>query len=88
LAPGVVYDSGRSYLAGALAVEQVAGIDAVQQEAVAGVALAVTKWVDCPGTVGAGAAGQFSITQEKNGQSGELPSAALCIDLTFSRRIR
>ena len=31
----------RGYLAGALAVEQVAGVDAVEQEAVAGVALAV-----------------------------------------------
>src|ERR1700722_486162 len=38
---GIVYNSGRGYLARALAVEQIAGIDAIQQKAVAGVALAI-----------------------------------------------
>ncbi len=38
---GVVYDAGRGHLAGALAIEQIAGIDAVEQETVAGIALAI-----------------------------------------------
>ena len=52
----------RGYLAGALAVEQVAGVDAIEQEAVAGVALAVgpDRGVAQAG-VDAGSARQFSI---------------------------
>src|SRR5580704_8487576 len=38
---GVVDDAGRGHLAGAFAVEEIAGVDAVEEESVAGVALAV-----------------------------------------------
>ncbi len=50
------------HLAGALAVEQVAGVDAVQQKAVAGVALAVgPDGSVAQAGVDAGATGQFGI---------------------------
>ena len=39
--PGFVHDSRRSHLAGGLAIKQIAGIDSVQQKAVAGVALPI-----------------------------------------------
>src|ERR1700730_18565341 len=38
---GVVHNARRSHLAGALAVEQVAGVDSVQKEGIAGIALSV-----------------------------------------------
>ena len=38
---GVVDDAGGSYLAGAFAVEEIAGVDAIEEKGVAGVALAV-----------------------------------------------
>ncbi len=38
---GIVHNARGSHLAGALAVEQIAGVDAVQQKGIAGVALAV-----------------------------------------------
>ena len=70
---GIVHDAGRGHLAGALAVEQVAGVDAIQQKAVAGVALAIgPDRLIAQAAVGAGAAGQFGIhSGRKNGQSGE-----------------
>ncbi len=70
---GIVHDAGRGHLAGAFAVEQVAGVDSVQQEAVAGVTLAISPDGLIPqATVDAGAAGQFGTgSGRKNGQPRE-----------------
>src|SRR5208282_6134080 len=69
----VVYNAGRGDLACALAVEQVAGIDAVQQEAVAGIALAIgPDRLVAETAVYARAAGQFGVySGRKYGESGE-----------------
>ena len=68
---GVVDDAGGSNLAGALAVEEVAGINAVQQEAVTGVALAIgPDGLIAKPAVGAGPAGQFGVhAGRKNGEA-------------------
>src|SRR5271157_2251100 len=70
---GIVHDAGRSHRTGGLAIEQSAGIDAIQQEGVAGITLAVGPYrLVAQASVGAGAAGQFGIyTGRKNGESGE-----------------
>ena len=38
---GIIYNARRSYLAGAFTVEEIAGIDSIQQKTVAGVALTI-----------------------------------------------
>ena len=70
---GVVHHPGRGDLAGALAVEKIAGIDAVQEKGVAGVPLAVgpDRHVAEAG-VDAGAARKFRVDSgRENGEPGE-----------------
>ena len=68
--PGIVHNPGGSHLAGALAIEDVAGVHSIQQKTVAGVTLAIgpDRLVAQAG-VGAAAAGKFRIdTGRKNGE--------------------
>ena len=60
-------------MAGALAVEQIAGIDSIQKKRVAGVALAIgPDWLIAQAGVRAGAIWQFRIhTGRENGQPRE-----------------
>ena len=69
----IVHYSRRGHLAGALAVEQIAGIDTVQQECVAGVALAIGPDRLIPQSrVYAGSVRQFRVhARRKNRQSRE-----------------
>src|ERR1700758_3045947 len=70
---GVVHDAGRCDLAGALAVEQVAGVDPIDQKTVAGIALSVgPDGLVAQAAVDPGSTRQFSIyTGRQNGEPGE-----------------
>ncbi len=70
---GVVDDAGAGDLAGAFAVEEIAGIDAVEEESVAGVALTVGPDGEiAQAGVDAGAAGEFGVDAgRKNGDASE-----------------
>ena len=70
---GVVHNARGSHLAGAFSVEQIAGIHAVQQKRVAGVALAVRPdRLVAQSAVRAGAAGEFRVhARRKNRQPRE-----------------
>ena len=60
--PGGVDDPGGAYLGGALAVEEVGTVDAIEREAVGGVALAVgPDGQVAEAVVGAGAGGELCI---------------------------
>ncbi len=69
----VIDDACGGDLAGALAVEQVAGVDSVEQETVAGIALAIgPDRLIAEAAVDAGAARKFGVDSGgKNGESGE-----------------
>jgi hypothetical protein len=70
---GVIDDAGRSDGAGAFAVEEIAGVDAVEEKRVAGVALAVgPDRLIAEAVVDAGAAGEFGVDAgRQNGEAGE-----------------
>ena len=70
---GIVDDAGAGNLAGAFAVEEIAGVDAVEEECVAGVALAVgPDGKIAEAGVDAGAAGEFGVhAGRENGKAGE-----------------
>ena len=81
---GVIHNARQSVLTCALAVKQVAGVDAVQQERVARVALAVgPDGLIAQAGVGSGAGRQFRIhPRRQNGQSGETAGGqGYCLDL-------
>src|ERR1700693_797839 len=59
---GVIHYACGSYLAGAFAVEEIAGVDSIEQKTVAGVTLAVgPDGLIAQAAVGAGAAGKFRV---------------------------
>ena len=70
---GVVDDAGGSDRARGLAIEQIAGVDAVEQKCVAGVALTVGPYrLIAESRVGTGSGGQFGVySWRKNGEAGE-----------------
>jgi hypothetical protein len=71
----VVHDASRCHLARALAVEQIAGIDAVKQKAVAGIALPVSPdRLVSQAAIGSCAAWKLGIhSRGKNCKPGEAP---------------
>jgi hypothetical protein len=80
----VIHNTRRSHLAGALSVEQIAGVDAIQQEGVAGVALPVgPDRLVAQTAVGSGAGRQFRVDpRRKNGKAGETAGGQWnCFDL-------
>ena len=72
---GVVDDAGGGDLGGGFAVEEVGGVDAVQEKGVGGVALAVgPDGLVAEAGVGAGAAGEFGV--DAGGEDGEAGEGA------------